>query len=143
MSDLLQARAESPPGKLQRVTRKSFWLLRRTEKSMSVVEYVTTCHRWSSPTPAWYSCRHNIRINKANHHHPSGVRPWQNSFGCKGVVKRLQQRHPHLPLVQPALTNWGLVTESQWCNCSIIRRGNATEHAFPERKMRQSLHLTT
>ena len=50
----------------------------------------------------------------------------------------LPKPHPHLPVVQPALTNEALGTESQRYNCSIISRGNAAEHACPESKRWQT-----
>jgi hypothetical protein len=37
-----------------------------------------------------------------------------------------------LPVVQPALTNEAIGTESRRYNCCIIRRGHAAEHACPE-----------
>jgi hypothetical protein len=66
----------------------------------------------------------------------------------QGVPQCIQQllvpkTHPLLPLVQPALTNKALETKSQWYNCSIIRRGNAAEHACPEAKRWQHHHCTT
>jgi len=44
---------------------------------------------------------------------------------------------------KPALTNEGLETESLLYYCSIIRRGNAAEHACPEAKRWQLHHWTT
>jgi hypothetical protein len=39
---------------------------------------------------------------------------------------------PHLPVVQPALTNEALGAESQRCSCSIVLRGKAKERASPK-----------
>ena len=58
-------------------------------------------------------------------------------YGFQRVVKRIQYRllpkpRPHLSVVQPALTNEALRTESQQYNCSTIHRRNAAEQACPE-----------
>ena len=45
-----------------------------------------------------------------------------------------------LPVVQPALINEALGTESGRYNCCIIGRGNAAEHACPEATWWQQQH---
>jgi len=50
------------------------------------------------------------------------------------------QNPSSLALVQSVLNNEALGTESQPYNCSIVRRGNAAEHACPEVKRWQPHH---
>jgi len=70
----------------------------------------------------------------------------QNKRPAKGTEVQTAtsptQTPSSLPVVQPALINEALGTETRRYNCCVIRRGNAAEHACPE-ATRWQHHWTT